>query len=216
MNIQKVKTSTRSSKIYNNKDKQMKSFFVVALAAYAQAICTEPGSDDLCNDFPEVQTAVQTYAGDYDFTFVEVTGAASAPLRMIQFIGDETQTEITDQGTKGIVLFVSSYTQDCLDWLTQTQDEATDSIPKQLFDDGFDVFLGCRRGSKYSQPDPITDPEAYWNFSTEDLGDDIQAMATEAIAQKTSSSTCDSVNVVASGIGAAEAILGADDFPSIT
>lgn len=41
-------------------------------------------------------------------------------------------------------------------------------------------------------------------------------MATEAIAQKTSSSTCDSVNVVASGIGAAEAILGADDFPSIT
>ena len=55
------------------------------------------------------------------------------------------------QGTKGPILFVHSATKDCLSWLTKSVDAATDSIPKMLFDEGYDVYLACRRGTAYSR-----------------------------------------------------------------
>ena len=154
----------------------MKSFFVVALAAYANAVCDDPDAGTICTDFSEVQDAVMTYAGDYTFQFVPVTGGEATNLRMIQFTGDETSTPLAGQGEKGIVLMLASYTQDCLDLLTKTSDSATDSIPKQLFDAGYDVFLGCSRGSKYSQPDTID--AAYWDTTcTSDKAADVKLMA---------------------------------------
>jgi len=79
-----------------------------------------------------------TYAGDYTWTMCETT--TGYLNKMIQFTGDAAGANIVDsngddiQGTKGPVLFVHSATKDCLSWLTETQDENTDSIPKMLFD----------------------------------------------------------------------------------
>lgn len=117
-----------------------------------------------------------TYAGDYTFQFVAVTGGEATNLRMIQFTGDSASAAVAGQGEKGVVLMLASYTQDCLDLLTKTSDSATDSIPKQLFDAGYDVFLGCSRGSKYSQPDTID--AAYWDTTcTSDKAADVKLMA---------------------------------------
>ena len=155
----------------------MKSFFVVALAAYANAVCDDPDAGTICDDFSEVQDAVMTYAGNYTFQLVDVPNDDSTTLRMIQFTGGSDSMDIAGQGEKGVVLMLASYTQDCLDLLTQTSDDATDSIPKQLFDAGYDVFLGCSRGSKYSQPDTI--PADYWDSTcTSDKAADVQAMVT--------------------------------------
>jgi len=46
----------------------------------------------------------------------------------------------------------------------------------QLYDEGYEVYLGCRRGSKNSQPNTIKDPSTYWDVSTEDYGADVNAM----------------------------------------
>ena len=117
-----------------------------------------------------------TYAGDYTFQFVAVTGGEATNLRMIQFTGDSASAAVASQGEKGVVLMLASYTQDCLDLLTKSSDSATDAIPKQLFDAGYDVFLGCSRGSKYSQPDTID--AAYWDTTcTSDKAADVKLMA---------------------------------------
>ena len=47
-------------------------------------------------------------------------------------------------------MLLNTATKDCRSWFTDTEDETTDSIPKQLFDMGYDVWIGCKRGSIYS------------------------------------------------------------------
>ena len=99
----------------------MKSFFVVALAAYANAVCEEFDAVDgsTCTDFPEIDEAVMTYAGNYTFQLVDVPNDDSTTLRMIQFTGNTSSSDpVAGQGEKGVVLMLASYTQDCLDLLT--------------------------------------------------------------------------------------------------
>ena len=57
-----------------------------------------------------------TYASDYNFTWVEVD---TSDLLMINITGDSTNTASANAGA-GIVLLLSSFTQDCVDWFTQT------------------------------------------------------------------------------------------------
>ena len=38
-----------------------------------------------------------------------------------------------------------------MNWFTSTEDENIDSIPKQMFDAGYDVWIACMRGTEFSQ-----------------------------------------------------------------
>jgi hypothetical protein len=71
--------------------------------------------DDPCATFTDVQDAFSTYASAYNYTWI----SGGTDLRMINITGDDTNTASTNAG-KGIVLLLSSYSQDCVDWLTQT------------------------------------------------------------------------------------------------
>ena len=54
------------------------------------------------------------------------------------------------QNKRHAVLMTHTATKNCVDWLTASA-VGVDSIPKLLFDKGYDVFLGCRRGTEYSR-----------------------------------------------------------------
>ena len=54
------------------------------------------------------------------------------------------------QNARHAVLMTHTATKNCVDWLTASA-VGVDSIPKLLFDKGYDVFLGCRRGTEYSR-----------------------------------------------------------------
>ena len=87
-------------------------------------------------------------------------------------------------------------------------DDSADSIPYQLAAEGYSVYLGCKRGTKYSQPDTIADPETYWDFNTQTVGEnDIPAIVNEILSVY--DLTCTKVGVIGYGLGAAEATIAA-------
>ena len=73
-------------------------------------------------------------------------------------------------------------TYDCLNWLTDVE-TGKQSIPYQLFFSGYDVFLGCRRGTTFSREAEgldLSTPEGqklYFDYNTQTVGErDITAM----------------------------------------
>ena len=151
-------------------------------------------------------TAFTANAGLATYDWIDV-GADQDILRMIQITSDATGAAFA--GTSlGPVLLTSSYTLDCEDWITKSGATATvQSLPLQLYDAGYEVYLGCRRGSTNSRPDTITTPATYWDVSTIDYGTtDIPAMVDQIL----SGTTCTGVQIIGDGTGAAEALIAAN------
>lgn len=96
---------------------------------------------------------------------------------MIRFIGDGEGNAIPDQNTRRPVLFLHSNKDSCLDWITGF------TIPEDLFLEGYDVYVGCRRGTFLSDAnDNNLSEEDYWDFVTEDVGnEDVTAMIQKVI-----------------------------------
>ena len=97
--------------------------------------CDEDISAELLST---VEDAVTKYAGGYQWSMLPLE--TDYLNNRFLFTGDENGDRIVDmdgvdiQGSKGSILFVHSATRDCLSWLTTTQDENMDSIPKSYFD----------------------------------------------------------------------------------
>ena len=82
-------------------------------------------------------------------------------IRMVRFIGDALGDDVTDQWTRQPVLFYQDKNDynGCFSWITQ------DTMAAQLFDLGYDVYIGCRRGNSISDDNPNSlDEETYWDF----------------------------------------------------
>ena len=93
--------------------------------------------------------------------------------KILTFTGDQNGDRIKDgqgndiQGSKGSILFLHSATRDCLDWLTSTQDMSMASIPQRYFDEGYNVFMACRRGTEFSRAAEgidLSTPEGYKEY----------------------------------------------------
>ena len=136
--------------------------------------------------------------------------------KLFKFTGDANGDPLVNdsgevtQGSKGPVLFVHSATKDCMSWLNDSVAVA-DSIPKLLFDDGYDVHLACNRGTAYSRAHETFDlaTEAgladYFNYNTQSVGtEDIEAWV-DLILNNTS---CSKVQIVTHGLGAGVVMSG--------
>ena len=91
----------------------------------------------------------------------------------------------------GPVLLLNTATRDCRSWFTETSNADVDSIPKMLFDAGYDVWIGCTRGrditlenANYNKNVP-EQSAAYWNYSFAEIGkEDVASMVDEIIIQR--------------------------------
>lgn len=132
-----------------------------------------PGDDDgLCADWTDLNTLVADHSGDYAWQFFQVTTEDDYEIKLFNFSGDSAGDPTANQFSKSSVLFLAPARQDCSWWLN-VQDDAYDSIPKQLFDMGYDVWLGCKRGTQFSLThdtlNSVDDAEQYWNFNTDTI-----------------------------------------------
>ena len=64
----------------------------------------------------------------------------------------------------------------------------------QLADLGYDVYLGHQRGTEYSKGHafldlPSDNPEAYWNFSFDEMGLDVIAFSEAMVANASGDAT---------------------------
>ena len=207
-----------------------------AFATVAKAACTMERAQD-CIDFEYMQLAVEDYAGDYTWRFYTTNSKDGYETRLFRFEGDETGLPIDNQWSQGPVLLYNTATRDCKSWFTESLSAEMDSIPKQLFDAGYDVWIGCKRGSIYSHlhrtpfegdvPEPTIKPnvlkhsdeeeEEFWDFNTGTIGEyEIPKMVAK-IQQVTREGdevrTCKKVQIIAHALGSAEALVTLSTFP---
>ena len=125
-----------------------------------------------CIDWPEMDNAVRDHAGDYTWRFYSQITADGYKIKTFRFLADSNGDQVPDQWTKGPILLMNSVTNDCRDWFTESADPMADSIPKQLFDAGYDVWIGCSRGTLFSDEHETyaQGSEDYWDFNTGTIG----------------------------------------------
>lgn len=89
---------------------------------------------------------------------------------MIKLLGVD-KTEMPQ--VNGPIFLWHSATEDCLSWLTKTVVDTNNSIAYNLYDDKFDVYLGCKRGTKYASFDTTltSAPHDFWDFNTGTIGE---------------------------------------------
>jgi len=178
--------------------------------------------DDIDADLKmKIDDAVAKYAGGYEWSMLPM--ATGYQNNLFLFKADADGLPIFDdnnevlQGTKGNILLVHSATRDCLSWLTMTQDETMDSIPKMLFDKGYNVFMACRRGTAYSRAHETFDLDTaegykdYFNFNTNTVGVEDIGRYVDAIMDANNisdSQFCTEMQIITHGYGAAEVAAG--------
>ena len=175
----------------------------------------------------KIEAAVTTYADDYQWALLPLeTGYQN---NVFTFTGDENGDRIVDtngddiQGSKGSVLFVHSATRDCLSWLTTTESESQRSIPQRYFDEGYSVFLACRRGTELSRQaegiDLTTEDgyKMYFDYNTQTVGTDDIGRYVEAILNEDNipdNAGCTALQIVTHGLGAGEVYSGLAGSPA--
>ena len=108
---------------------------------------------------------------------------------MIRLTGDNAGDPfVADEDKKGPVLHLHTAFNDCLSWF-DSEDPAIDSIPLQLAKAGYDVWIGCGRGTFLSRThetlDADDDAEEYWNYDSKILGENDTAAFVAGIIAET-------------------------------
>ena len=144
---------------------------------------------------------------------------------MIRFLGDETGAAPLNAGSKGPLLLLSDIEQDCLNWLTDTADSGQDSIPLALFKDGYDVWMGCRRGTAYSRVtnndidvSGAAEEQPFFNYNTVNVGEeDVPRMISKILFEKKNESSgadCQKVQILLNGYAMSETLAAMAKYPT--
>ena len=190
----------------------MRSFaLLAAIAAIASAAeeCLSTGNADDCWTDSSIKDAIAAGTDQYTWARYETTTADDYNLGLIRLVGDNAgDAFVAAEDAKGPVLLLHTAFSDCLDWLN-SDDPAIDSIPLQLAKSGFDVWLGCRRGTFLSRThqtlDADDDAEEYWNFDTQTVGEnDTPAMVQKIKDEAADASSC--VQIVNHSFSTAEVL----------
>lgn len=141
-----------------------------------------------------------------------------------------TDATVKDKGP--ILLLHGAYTNG-ISWFDKSAQLVTDkSLPDILLMEGYDVFIGNRRGTQGSRsnitapgvPDTTKDPDAdglnglgYWAYSSEDvaLEDYTQVISDILGIRQTEGSDCQKVNVLTHSQSAAEMAILTSTYPGL-
>ena len=97
------------------------------------------------------------------------------------------------------------------------------SIPQRYFDEGYNVFMACRRGTAYSREAEGIDLSTsegykqYMDYNTQTIGTDDIGRYVEAILNPdnvTDSQGCTALQIVTHGLGAGEVYAGLAGAPT--
>lgn len=115
-----------------------------ALAAFAMlnlsALATSAA--DLAA-YPEFATAMQTNGSNYGWKSYPVITQSGYKILLFRLTENELGAPLTD--TKGPAVFLHGMFSDPADFVSRT-DSASPSMPVQLAQQGYDVWIACTRG----------------------------------------------------------------------
>ena len=136
---------------------------------------------------------------------------------MFRLLGLTRRKTVANQWSKGVVLLLHGFSKDAYTWFDHRRgDVSKPFLPSQLFERGYDVWIGNYRGTRYSIThkdwDPIDDNlEARYYFdytATEIAKKDIPAMVklimdTQALQKLKTGISCKKINFIGHSHGAA-------------
>ena len=106
-------------------------------------------------------------------------------LTLFHIEGIQRRRRLNNHGSKGPILLLHGYTSGAITWFKRS-DESLPVIASQLYEEGYDVWLGNSRGSRYSRKhdylDPDLEDEYYWDFDFNDMAEnDVPAMVKKTV-----------------------------------
>lgn len=134
----------------------MRSYLLVAALAALSA------KGNILEYYDAIDAAVSANADTASYTVITTTTGANGDygISMVRFTGDSAGDQLSNQWTKGPVLFLHDELETCLSWITD------DQSAYQLFQAGHDVYLGGRRGSIGSDSNVnAVSEEDFWSGS---------------------------------------------------
>ena len=154
----------------------------------------------------------------WEEVMVDPLGGSGYKTRMVHITGDKF-CEPSSASPVGPILMVHDLYWNVARWFKYFDDGVT-KIPERLFNMGYDIWMADMRGTLPSQEHTTSDlinsePETYWDFLLEDMGEeDIPAMLKKVLDSTTSS--CKKVNILTAGYSSAIVASALDAFPSST
>ena len=124
--------------------------------------------------YPEFNAVMKEYG--YEWTPYEVVTEDEWHLTLFQVTRQHGMHGIERNAAPPVLVMPGSFS-DATSWLESAQDGTP--MPLQLFDHGYDIWLGNNRGTRYSNYNPLfpKDCEDKWDFSWAEMGEyDIPAM----------------------------------------
>jgi hypothetical protein len=118
------------------------------------------------------------------------------------------------------VLLLGPHPTSCIEWFTRTYDPGfASSIPHQLFEEGYDVWIGCRRGdlpADRTNVDKVANADVFWDFDYSTIGlIDIPAMVADIMkVRKENVLPCEKVQILTHSSAATELLVTLTDYPT--
>ena len=124
--------------------------------------------------YPEFDAVMKLHG--YEWTPYEVVTEDEWHLTLFQVTRQHGMHGAERNSAPPILVMPGSFS-DATSWLESAQEGVP--MPLQLFDHGYDVWLGNNRGTRYSNVNPLfpKDSEDKWDFSWAEMGEyDVPAM----------------------------------------
>ena len=102
-------------------------------------------------DYPEIEQAFVEKGLNYYWKSYDTTTADGYDLTLFRVLGNARRRNIPNQWSKGVVLLLHGFSKDAYAWTDYSRgDTDLPFLPTRLFEEGYDVWLGSVRGTRYS------------------------------------------------------------------
>ena len=166
-------------------------------------------------DYPEVAQAMKNSGKNYYWKTYDERTSDGHDLTLFRMKGGVNKKPIPGQWSKGVILLLNGFTKDAFTWFdTRSGDPSKPVMPVQLFDLGYDVWIGNIRGNRYSRGhktlDINEDDRDFFDFAIEDIAKkDLpemvqQIMYSQAWTKKRGGGTCKKITMIGHSAGAGQ------------
>ena len=126
------------------------AYLLLALLLYPRGCESRAYSEAQAKQYHYMELAMASLGRGYTWRAYEAVTTDGYILTLFRIIADKHGDKIEGQGRHGPLLMQHGFTTDSISWF-DVSDVSRAALPVQLFEEGFDVWLGNNRGTRHSR-----------------------------------------------------------------